>query len=67
MRKALLAAAMTSGLVAASRRRPPAAPPAEDPPVPAQRRTRLVDGDAELIESEQDAQDAAILALLDRL
>ena len=65
MRKALLAAALTSGLIAVSRRRP--APPAVVPLVPGQPRARFMDGDAELVESEQDAQDAAILALLDRL
>jgi hypothetical protein len=65
MRKALLAAALTSGLIAVSRRRP--APRAVVPLVPGQPRARFMDGDAELVEDAQDAQDAAILALLDRL
>jgi hypothetical protein len=74
MRKALLAAAITSGLLAAARRRPaqacaevPNEPTDEAQVLPAQRRSPIVEGDAELVESDEDAQDAAILALLGRL
>ena len=67
MRRALIAAAVTSGLVAAGRRRhrPPAQAPA--PPAVPRQRSRIVEGDAELSVALEDAQDERILALLDRL
>ena len=69
MRRALLAAAVTTGFVLARRRPPHAQPPA--PEVPSQRaRTgleMLVDGDADLVVAEQEAQDTHILQALDSL
>jgi hypothetical protein len=73
MRKALLAAAVTSGAVVVNRRRHrlPTESVPEPLPVlataPAQRRAPFLEDDGDLVEAEQDAQDAAILALLDRL
>jgi hypothetical protein len=74
VRRALIAAAVTSGLVAVRRRsrlQPP--PPAADPepePAPAvvpTQRAKIVEGDAELSVADQEAEDDRILALLDRL
>lgn len=72
MRRALLAAAVTSGFVLARRRPHQAQPEAADQPeVPAQRaRTdleMLIDGDADLVLAEQEAQDTHILQALDTL
>ena len=71
MRKALLAAAVTSGAVVVNRRRhrlpTESAPETVLATAPAQRRATFLEDDGDLVEAEQDAQDAAILALLDRL
>ena len=69
MRRALIAAAVTSGVVAARRRtkhQPVAVPAAVAPAVPAQR-AKLVEGDAELCVADQEAEDNHLLDLLDRL
>ena len=75
MRKSVIAAAVTTGVVAAAVRRGNRTPsrtvrkPA--PVIPVQRiRTeleQLVEGDAELVVAEQEAQDTQILAALDQL
>jgi hypothetical protein len=67
VRKAAIAAAVTSGAGAVRRRRPKKADP-KAPAIPAQRSalSPLVEDDAELVLADQDAQDARILALIDR-
>jgi hypothetical protein len=73
VRRALIAAAVTSGMVAARRRRRttpqgalPVQVPALAPVVPAQR-AKIIDGDAELSVAEQESQDNRLLDLIDRL
>ena len=74
MRKAVLAAAVASGLVAVSRLRParPARPSAGPVPgatdIPRQRGLApFVEGDADLVLADQEAQDARVLQALDEL
>jgi hypothetical protein len=76
MRRAALAVALTTGLVAAATRRASRRPGRPDP-IPSQRQPsgrsrprteleQLVDGDADLVLAEQEAQDARVLLALDQ-